>query len=105
MKKQIKIENKTYTIQPIPPSLTPLATLAAKLLTKEPQTVEDAEEIGQQLQTIIQKLLAGTVTPKQIAPEHTTQLYGAVSRLTEQVVEAAGFLPKAKTQQSKKPDS
>ena len=88
------IDGTKYEITPTPPCLSPYMTLLGKLLSIEPKDVEEAEKTSVEIEKALVKLFEGTVTPKP-KPEHYIQLYDAVIKETNEVLEETEFFRKS----------
>ena len=88
------IDGTKYEITPTPPSFSPYMTLLGKLLSVEPKDVEEAEKTSVEIDKAMTKLFQGTVSPKP-KPEHYIQLYDAVIKETNKVLEETEFFRKS----------
>lgn len=79
------IDGTEYTINPIPPYLTPSMMLYSRLAKKEAQTVEEAEKTEAEMKAIVDKVLNASVWPAP-AKGHASELFKAVNNLTAKVM-------------------
>jgi len=92
---KLKIDAVEYKVTPIPPYLSPYSTRISELLTRKPQTNQEADEISNEIIFAMKKLLSGTVTPAPL-PEHELRLFKAVIQLTNTILEDAGLFRQPK---------
>jgi hypothetical protein len=95
---KVKIGNNEYIITPLPPRLAPHNAFYSELLQRKPSSVQEAEEIGASIKELTELVLKATVTPTP-PEEHYTQLYNAVTELTNKVL-SQSFFPTASKQGS-----
>jgi hypothetical protein len=87
---KVKIGETEYAISVIPPRLAPHNALYGELLQRKPASVEEAESVGSTIAELITIILKATVQP--FPPEqHHTQLFGAVTELTNKVLSQSFF--------------
>jgi len=82
------IDGITYTIIPIPPSMSPYSALVGIALEKQPKDIEEAEQLKQQIEKGLDAIFAETVTPKP-KKEHYLLVYDTVLKITRDTLEQA----------------
>ncbi len=92
--REAKLGDVIYKVKPLTPSALPYSNLIGKLVLRQPETLEEAKKIEEEINQTYQKIFEYTVTPKPTNPSIFNDLLDLISEETNKVIEQANSFRK-----------